>query len=67
MKNKISVVCQGYFTNYKVMFNNVLYFVKVENDDFNEWDISIKDIKGKTIEGDLKEDIKYYLEEEKCL
>ncbi len=67
MKNKIHLVCRGYFSSYRVTFKDKLYYVKVENDDFNNWELSIEDESFTKVNEDLYEEIENYLEEEKIL
>jgi len=67
-QNNIKEICQGYWKTYKVIFNNEKYSVKVENDDFNNFEVEIfsNDIKLDSLD-DEYQDIINYLENEKII
>jgi len=67
MENTIKEICQGCWKTYEVFFKKNKYFVKVENDDFNNFDITITDKDDIEVDDDLKEEIENYLDENKIL
>ena len=67
MQNNIKEICQGYWKTYDIIFKGISYLVKIENDDFNNWELTITDKAGIEVDDDIKEEIELYLEEEKVL
>ena len=65
--NNIKIVNQSRVNNLRVVFNDIIYFVEVENDDFNNFEIRISREDKKEITDKEEEEINNYLEEEKYI
>jgi len=65
-ENSYNEICQGYWRTLEVYFENERYNVKIENDDFDNFEVTIwKDNKKILEDNPIFEKILNYLEEEK--
>ena len=65
--NNITIVNQSRVNNLRVVFIEIIYFVEVENVDFNDFEIRIGREDKKEITDKEEEEINNYLEEEKYI
>jgi hypothetical protein len=65
--NTFEEVCQGFWKTLKVSFKDNIYYVRIENDDFNNQEIKVFGFNNKEIEENepIYEEVINYLEEEK--